>query len=149
MILKAMKQLGILLLFAVLFISCEKDNGVVPEKLKETVVTDLKGKVFSAYQAQMVTQGEGAKLVDPENAFFTKMEFVGNVVELTRANNTKSRFGFEINNANRNSEELPDVFSLAMKSDYNNFYIYLNRDYSNATIILGEGNKSYSINLKP
>ncbi|MCT1532590.1 MULTISPECIES: hypothetical protein [Sphingobacterium] len=144
-----MKKLGILLLFAVLFISCEKDNGVIPEDLKKEVTQDLKGKVFTAYEAQVYKQGGTNTEVDPKNAYFTKMEIVGNVIELTSANNSKSRYGFEINNANRNSEELPEVFTLAMKSSYKNFYIYLSRDYSNAVITLSDGSNSYGISLKP
>lgn len=143
-----MKQLSIFLLFAVLFISCEKDNGVVPEKVKETVTKDLQGKIFTAYQAQVYTEGNGNVQVDPKDAFFTKMEIVGNVIELTSASNAKSRYGFEINNINRGNEELPDVYTLAMKSTYTNFYIYLNRDYSNVTITLSDGAKSYAVNLK-
>jgi len=147
MILKGMKKLSILLFFAVLFISCEKDNGVVPEKLKEEVLSDLKGKVFTAYEAQVYSESTGTVAVEPDQGFFTKMEFVGSVIEMTSANGSKSRYGFEINNANRGSTELPDIFTLAMKSNYKNFYIYLSRDYSNATVTLTDGNKSYGVSL--
>jgi len=143
-----MKKLGIFLLFAVLFISCEQDNGVVPEQLKEEVTKDLQGKIFTAYEAQVYTEGKGNTEVDPQTAFFTKMEIIGSVIELTSANNTKTRYGFEINNANRGSEELPEVFTLAMKSSFKNFYIYLNRDYSNVLITVSNGNNSYGISLK-
>ena len=144
-----MKKLGILLLFALLFISCEKDNGVIPEDLKKEVTKELKGKVFTAYEAQVYKEGSGNTEVDPQKAFFTKMEIVGEVIELTSANNMKSRYGFDINNANRNSEELPEVLSLAMKSSYKNFYIYLSKDYSNAVVTLTHGSSSYGISMKP
>ncbi len=142
-----MKKLGILLLFAVLFISCEKDNGVVPEKLKEEVLSDLKGKVFTAYEAQMYSEGTGTVMLEPNQGYFTKMEFVGNVIEMTSANGTKSRYGFEINNANRGSTELPDIFTLAMKSNFQEFYIFLSRDYTNATVTLSDAGKRYSVSL--
>lgn len=142
-----MKKLGILLLFAVLFISCEKDNGVVPEKLKEEVLSDLKGKVFTAYEAQMYSEGTGTVMLEPNQGYFTKMEFVGTVIEMTSANGTKSRYGFEINNANRGSTELPDIFTLAMKSNFQEFYIFLSRDYTNATVTLSDAGKRYSVSL--
>lgn len=142
-----MKKLGILLLFAVLFISCEKDNGVVPEKLKEEVLSDLKGKVFTAYEAQMYSEGTGTVMLEPNQGYFTKMEFVGSVIEMTSANGTKSRYGFEINNANRGSTELPDIFTLAMKSNFQEFYIFLSRDYTNATVTLSDAGKRYSVSL--
>src|SRR5690606_14844588 len=142
-----MKKLSILLLFAVLFISCEKDNGVVPEKLKEEVLSDLKGKVFTAYEAQMSSESTGPVMLEPNQGYFTKMEFVGTVSEMTSANGTKSRYGFEINNANRGSTELPDIFTLAMKSNFQEFYILLSRDYSNATVLLTDAGKSYSVSL--
>ncbi|WP_313189872.1 hypothetical protein [Sphingobacterium sp.] len=142
-----MKKLSILLLFAVLFISCEKDNGVVPEKLKEEVLADLKGKVFTAYEAQMFSESTGAVMLEPNQGYFTKMEFVGSVIEMTSANGTKSRYGFEINNANRGSTELPDIFTLAMKSNFQEFYIFLSRDYTNATVTLSDAGKRYSVSL--
>ncbi len=142
-----MKKLSILLLFAVLFISCEKDNGVVPEKLKEEVLSDLKGKVFTAYEAQMSSESTGPVMLEPNQGYFTKMEFVGTVIEMTSANGTKSRYGFEINNANRGSTELPDIFTLAMKSNFQEFYILLSTDYSNATVLLTDAGKSYSVSL--
>lgn len=143
-----MKKLSLLLFFAIFFSSCERDNGVVPEKVKEDIEADLKGKIFTAYSAQESSEEKGNIVVDPNKAFFTKMELVQNVIELTFSNNKMERFGYDINNANRGSTDLPDVYTLAMKSNYKNFYIYLNKDYSNAFITLTDGKSTYSINLK-
>lgn len=143
-----MKNLILILASIVmLFTSCLKDNGVVPRDLKKMVTNDLKGYVFVAYQAQVSKNGINTA-VDPSKAYFTKLEFIDKVVEFTSPNGTKSRYGFEINNSNRNLEELPDVFTIPIKSNDKNFYVYLNSDYSNAFITTTVNNITYKISLK-
>lgn len=144
-----MKKLSLFLFFTVLFISCENDNGVRPEKVKEEIVADLKGKVFTAYSAYVLNNEEGNRTeLDPSEAYFTNMEFIGNVVELTFNNNIKQRFGFDVNNANRGSAELPDLYTMPVKSEYKGFYIFLELDYSNALVTITDGKYSYGVNLK-
>ncbi|MGJ1204485.1 hypothetical protein [Sphingobacterium lactis] len=131
-----MKNFSLLLFVAILFVSCEKDHGIKPEDVKKEVSADLQGKVWTAYSALIQENSDQHKALPLNQTVFNKFKFDGSVIEVESPSGQKTRYGYDITNATRADEDLPDAYLLTMKSNYTNFYITVAKDYSAAKVYL-------------
>lgn len=120
--------------FCISLMSCNDDSVVNPLDVKQTIASELKNTVWTPTYAASNESGTHVR-EDVSKAYFSKVKFVDDVVELTARSGGVVRYGYDITNAD-NATSIPDPLQITVKTNYANLIFTVPRNYSDMEMYL-------------